>query len=148
MEPVALDVATSRFRERTPLDSDNVGGVVKPGAVDERRADTVDVDRHAKLLEPADLLGIEPARRDDPHVLVAALVERFAKELDETRRDTAKVAACDAVLLFELAQDRPIDERLARVDANAPEASAQRVRDTERRVHDVVVEIEIGRAHV
>src|SRR6266480_915920 len=105
MEPVALDVATSRFRERTPLDSDNVGGVVKPGAVDERRA----------------------------------------KELDETRRDPAKVAVRDAVLLLELAQDRPIDERLTRVDANAPEASAERVRDTERRVHDVVVEVDQAR---
>src|SRR5438046_2832488 len=131
MEPVALGVATSRFRERTPLDADDVGGVVKPGAVHERRADAIDVHRHAELLEVADLLSVEPAGRDDPHVLVSALVERLAKELDETRCDPAKVAVRDSVFFLELAQDRPIDERLARVDANAPEASAQCVRDAE-----------------
>ena len=59
------------LRARPAVDHHDVGGEVV-GAADQRRADAVGVDGHARRLEGADALGVEAARDDDPHVLVAA----------------------------------------------------------------------------
>src|SRR5712692_6952447 len=139
MEPITRDIAASGLRERTPLDADDVRSVVEAGPVDQRRADTVDIDRNPELFEAADLLGVESARNDDPNVSIAVAVERFAKQLDESRRDSAKLTRRHAFFLLELAQDRAVDQGLARVDPHAPEARAKRVCDAERCIHDIVV---------
>src|SRR5712691_13279147 len=72
-------------------------------------------------------------------------VEGFTQQFDKTRRDSAELAEGDAFLLLELAEDRAVDERLARVDAHAPKARAQGVRNAQRGVHDVVLKVDEAR---
>src|SRR5262245_58487842 len=65
-EPFARPLPAPDLRERLSLDPDDVRREVVRAA-DERRTDAVDVRRHAGLLERADLVDGEAARRDDPH---------------------------------------------------------------------------------
>ena len=72
------------LRTGSAVDEHDVGGEVVV-APDQRRADAVGVDRHARGLELADPLGVEAAAGDDPHVGEAGGVERRADLLDQAR---------------------------------------------------------------
>src|SRR2546428_144607 len=141
MQPIALDVGAAGLPERTLFHANDVRGVIEARAVDESRADPKDVDGNPKVLEAPDLLGVESARGDDADVTVSVPVERFAQQLHQARRNAAQLADRDAFFLLELAKDRAVDERLARVDAHAPQARAQGVRDTQGCIYDAVLQV-------
>src|SRR5437762_1241654 len=146
MKPIRLDVMPTGLREILAVHADDVRGVIEAAAVYEGRTHPVDVDRHAERLEALDLLSVEAARGDDAHMSIAGFVERGAQQLDQARRDAADVAATgETLLLLQLANDRQVHQRFAGVDADAPEALSERVRDPQRGVHDVVAEIHEGR---
>src|SRR6185503_12853485 len=114
-------VTPTGLRHGLAVHADDVGGVIKAAARDERRPDAEHVDRYAKLLEAPDLLRVEPSRRDDPHVSEARVVERLPQQKDEPRRDAGVLAARrDALGVRDLLEDGLVDERLARVHAHAP----------------------------
>src|SRR4029079_15773563 len=95
--------------------------------------DAIDVDGHREGFEPLDLRRIEPARRDDAHMPIAGVVERATKKKDEPGRDPAQIVlARGTVCGPDLLEHGPVDERLARVDAYAPEPLAERGREPER----------------
>src|SRR4051794_13774791 len=73
--------AADLCRRLAVCDHDVSGEIVR--AADERRADAVRVHGDTLLLEEADLLHVEAARRDDAQSLVPARVERLANFPDE-----------------------------------------------------------------
>src|SRR5437660_3191307 len=77
LEPLVRAEAAADLRRLAPVCEHDVGGEVVRAA-DERRADAVRVDRHAPLLELADLLDGETTRGDDLHVLEPVGIERVA----------------------------------------------------------------------
>ena len=56
MKPIRLDVVPTGLREFFPVHADDICGVVETGAVNERRAHAIHVDRHVKRFETPDLL--------------------------------------------------------------------------------------------
>src|SRR5438105_6895926 len=69
LEPRVLAVAAPDLRRRLPVGDHDVAGEVV-GAADERRADAIGVDRHALVLELADLRLGEATAGDDAHAVV------------------------------------------------------------------------------
>src|SRR6266705_6039083 len=60
---------------RLPFEHHDVGREIEP-SLEQARAYAVRVDRHALLLELADLVDGEAAGHDDPHMLEAFRVQR------------------------------------------------------------------------
>src|SRR5579885_1341824 len=124
------------------VQSDDIGRiVVRPGTREECAADRVSVDRNARGFERADALGGESAAGDDSYMRVSGGVKCAADVEDQFGDDARR---------FERAHHLPqgaIDERSGRIQPNAPQTFAQRVRDGKARAHAVVVEID-QRDHV
>src|SRR5438552_3861552 len=145
MQTIAPQVAPTGLRERPAVDTNDVGGVIEPRSVHERGADAVHVDGNSERFEAPDLVRVESTGRDDANVRVSVAVQRLAQQLHEPRGDAAQLPLRLAAALLELAEDRAVDEGLAGVDPDAPETRAQRVRDAERGVHHVVLEVDEAR---
>src|SRR6266508_2760865 len=92
-------------------------------AADERRADAVRVDGCARRLELADLLDREAPRGDDLHALEAVSVERLA------HLPYQPLVHSRGLEITELLPEGTVDEHLRRVEANAPQARAERACD-------------------
>ena len=124
------------------LDAHDVGGEIIVGALfaavrEERRADPININRHAQLLEAADLAGIEAAGDDDRDIVTPGsrrldpfrrqgparpgLVDRVAEKEDQPRRHAH-------VELFHAEwRDTHITHRRARIGAHAEEFVAARL---------------------
>src|ERR1700758_5147978 len=118
----------------TSVGQDDIRGEVI-GSADERRPDAVGIDRHAALLEDADLLGGEAAGGDDPHTAEAAGVERIPHLAYEPIVDARRL---EVTHLF---PQRLVDEGLGGVEPDAPEPIAERLSNLECRADGVVLEI-------
>src|SRR5262249_11037130 len=110
------------------------GEVVR--AADGARADAVRVDRHAFLLELADLLDREPTGDDDAHRPEARAVERVPHLVDEPRVHAGRLEVA------ELRPQRAVDEGLGRVEPHPPQPRAELVRNVKGGPHRVVVEVD------
>src|SRR5437762_2236149 len=111
VKALACVVTTPDLREIASIDAHDVRGVIEPRAVDERGADAVHVDRHAKLLEVLDLSCVETARRDDAHVAVSGVVERATQHSNQTWCDTAHFLVARPALAFpQEVEHRFVDE--------------------------------------
>src|SRR5919109_104241 len=97
---------------------DDVGGEVVLAA-NERRADAVRVDGHLAMLEGTDLLRVEAARGDDLDPFEAVFVQSLANLPDEPLIHAGRPEVAHLV------PERAVDERLGRIEANAPEALAE-----------------------
>src|SRR5439155_23406764 len=119
-----LPVVAADLRGGHAVPDDDVAGEVV-GAADERRADTVRIDRDALPLEARDLLCREATRGDDAHLLVARRIERVADLPDETLVHTRRIEVA------ELAEERAVDQGVRRVEAPAPTPFGESVTDCE-----------------
>src|SRR5690348_11891484 len=125
-------VAPPNLGTRPAIDHHDVRGEVV-GSAYQRGAHAIGIDRNARLLERRDLLGREATGRHDPHAPVAGVVEGGADEPHEfgvhARRATA-------------GPERLVHEQLRRIEPDAPEVVAERIRDLDRGASGVVVEVD------
>src|SRR5919197_1073117 len=123
------------LRRGEPVRENDVGCEVV-FAADERGADAVGIDGNAAPLERTDLLGVEAPRDHDLDPLEAVFVQSLANLPDEALVDARRLE------LAHLVPERAVDERVGRVQADPPEALAERAGDLERRLHGVVLEVD------
>src|SRR5207244_8576168 len=96
--------------------------------------------RDSLLLEGVDLLSSEAARRDDLHTFEPVTVERVANLVHQALVDAPWIEVAH------LLPERSVDELACGVEADAPEARAERTSNLERGRDGVVLEVDEDRA--
>src|SRR5260221_12951977 len=103
LTPLAGAVAPADLCRRAAVGEHDVPREVVLAA-DQRRADTIGIDRHALLLEGTDPIDREAAGGDDLHPLEPVAVQRVAHLAHEPLVDPARVEVA------QLVPERPVDE--------------------------------------